>query len=78
MLNAVSPIGRRGWSSGGQITAEPRMIVNAEMKPAKNMSSVITKISIASTALGTSSRRFADLGGSLRRRGSGATKERFS
>jgi len=57
VLNAVSSTGRRGCPGGGQITAEPRMIVNAETKPEKSMISVTTKISIASTALGTSGAR---------------------
>ena len=40
-------------SQRGQITADPRMIVKAETKPENSMISVTTKISIASTALGT-------------------------
>ena len=77
MLKAVSSIGSRGWPGGGQISAEPRMIVKADTKPEKSITSVATKISIPSTAFGTTGGR--GRGGRRRTRGGeGAVTEPIS
>jgi len=59
VFTLVTPIGRRGWSGGGQTAAVTRSTRNAETRPPKNMTSPQMRNSIASRTLSSGGRRGA-------------------